>query len=1150
MVNRTLDLNIERDLQDKQASIGQDLIATTANIIGASYKGAAFVPKKIVSDTEIIDLEEDAETVYNTYPKTIGTSRQNRHEHLYDDYSCNINSDAYDAISIWMENGGTQSTFTRVLGAGTAIKDTNTGKMIGSGFNASNNISSGTLTHTVSPNLNAINNGVEGNVSFIFKTINEISKRSDNSDNSDVSTVDYLGEIFYGLKNKDQTPEVNILSDVIIFASGVLPDLTDTSLGDDPDEFFNYSTTASSYASQNKQTVDKNQNFIKLSGFKPYNEPSARKPFSFIQDSFLNTTNYLQKQETYSSLDKNYFPSRLLEKGHFTYASFPFGGINDSTSNHKRFTVLTSKKHADVISGFAGDAQNLPDYNSFESEYTTSKTPWVTSQPLNRSDILDNRTKINEKVQDLFRFWALDDGEVGNKYRIKINPTRRGLPNIETNFKKENADDDFATFDVYVFMYEPRNNSYSAIETFKDLNLHPDSPRYIANIIGDEHEYYDFQLKKAVKRGFYKNKSQHLRVEVHSDIDEKSFKNQHEIIPSGFRSYPYIKFEKNAFKNFWGNDATLDTLFDTQGVYQLPPLYVLNRYGEYAASHLVNDINNHWGIVFNRPRITNNNMQPFAFRPYNDTIKREISPHFYYTKYFLNGITGTHEYRNIWKEDDNYLNSFFHLEKILVKTNLDGSKELDKYKHSGRVPSDSTNYSYLNLSGDEIWESNRKLKPAYKQQLSFDFFTYGGFDGVDLRDNDKRFFRNDAIVREFYDANEKKCTYESYNIAIDIATDSSYCAGDILVVPGIKEIPIVEKCVQKCEKDRQYFYLADISGASSNDVIVNYIDSRVGKNNKVVISAKGVSGQNFIIENDLSNYSLNMSKITSNDTRFVLKGEHDPNNGDSLTHYEYKTVLENNYETIHSSWLSKDITSRYLFPTYGDVIALFEDDSEKQISSEVFVLGKIAQKANSIDDILGSTSLNLHGGIATFNLILGNRLNRASETFEDELKEFRKSSTNIIYAPLDEPIQLLTQLTSYDNRKSIFQEQKFVRTIQEIKKRIKYNLFIDETLISGGALFSQNSSLENLYQKLDIQLKNLMQLFLEEGLITGYRVDIKRAEDSGTILDMQNYIIRGNIVLQFGRSNIIKLQLDEILSELSLLANPDQDTVYIPRSIN
>ena len=1134
MSERTLNARIVRQMQNNDSFVAQDLIATTANIVGTSYKGKAFVPHMILPDN--LDV---GTPVYNTLDKTIGTDRQNRYQHLYDNYSCNIESDAYDAISVWIDNGGEQASYTRVLGIGTGVKDEDTGKMVGSGFNASNNISSGTLNHQRGPNLNAVAGGVEGNVSFVFKTINEISKGLNDVDNADVTKVDYLDEIFTG-KDNDELSAVNILTDVMIFPSGVLPSLRSTL----PETF---TPAVSSYESAQSLllVINASNSFIVLDGFDPNidlpndtsedNTQINNSPSSFIQDSLLDSSNFINKQEIYTNSFKNYFSDRFLDRGHLTYATFSFGGINDNNTGQNSF-ILTAAPYEYAIEELEGSEKEVPDYNSFESEFSTAKTPWITSQPLNRIDLENNRVDIHNKVQNLFRFWSLDDGDIGNKYRIKINPTKRGTPEIETFFDDITAGD-FATFDIYVFVYDPRDNSYTEVDSYKDVNLHPDSSKYIARVIGNTNEYFDFNANKVVKIGEFPNKSQFIRVEVDDAIKNKTFKNQHQILPSGFRSYPHIKFEKNAFKR-WSEQSdkiNIEEVF-TSGVYQLPPLYALNVYEEYeTTTPLVEDITNHWGVVFNRSKVENNELK----RNNDDIISREVSPHFYYTKYFLNGIVGEKSYKNIWIEEDNYLNSFFHLEKILVS-----NTSLNKYKHSGRTPSNTETHSYLNLDNDDLWEDNREFKTEYKNKLSFDFFTYGGFDGVDIRDNDKKNLRNDAIIREFHDENEVKCTYSAYDKAIDIAMDESNCSGDILVVPGIRELPIVRKCIQKCEEDRRHFYIADMSGAASNNMIT-FNDTRKLSNEPPeppipVISSLGVMGNKFRVLNDLSNYELDLVKTTATDTRFQLTGKDKPNRGDIDTFYKYSDVLEQQYPTIRTHWANESIRSRYLFAVYGDLTT-----DTKQVCSEVFVLAKMAQS--------GSPTIDISNDIEVFvrdfksSLILNSRLAEGSETFNSELKDFRRSSANVIF--LDDnssPIKLKTQITAYDIRKSVFQEQKFVRSIQEIKKRIKFDIFRNDSLVQGGFLFAQNSNFQNLYQKLEIQLNTIMSQFLEEGLIINYKVNVNKQEDDKIILDMQNYIIRGNIVLQFKTSDIIKLELDEILSDLSLLANPGQDTVYIP----
>ena len=86
-----------------------------------------------------------------------------------------------------------------------------------------------------------------------------------------------------------------------------------------------------------------------------------------------------------------------------------------------------------------------------------------------------------------------------------------------------------------------------------------------------------------------------------------------------------------------------------------------------------------------------------------------------------------------------------------------------------------------------------------------------------------------------------------------------------------------------------------------------------------------------------------------------------------------------------------------------------------------------------------------------------------------------------------------------------------------------------------------------LYSKLEIQINSLLEDFLNEGLIENYKLRISKKEDTQTILDMQNYIIRGNIILQFGESDIINLQLDELLNNLSLLTGDSQDSVEVPK---
>ena len=1122
--NNFIDIRLGDAKKDDSQVVEQSLIATTANIVGTAYKGPAFVPQKIFAGQTVLDDVP----VYNTLQNIFGTLRQNQHAHLYDNYSCHADGMSYDAAALWLNNGGVYSSFTRVLGIGTGTKDENTGKMSNSGFNAENNISSGTLSHERGPNPNAIANGQPGNVTFLLKTFDQKNSKAG-------KYIEELGIDTSGNK----TP--HYISDVYLFASGVLPSLTTESISNDG----TYFTGSYDYTDQTKQITSNrsNQSNLELLGHNPYIQDENKKPSSFIRITFGEESNKIVKQGDYSDNKSNRFHDRMYDRGHLNYASFSFNGLNKEANSENKITILTAKPYS-VINN-----NTLPDYNSFENEFTTAKTPWITAQPFNREGLDDNRENIHERVQNLFRFWSLDDGEVGNRFRIKINPKTCGDSRILQNAKSE----EFATFDVYIFEYEPRNNTFEQLEYYEDANLDPDSNNYIGKLIGTVHTYYDFDAQKVVEKGLYENKSQFLRVEIDDNIKYKSILNQHELIPSGFRSYPHISLKKDAFDDWYGNG--LDTIFDTDGVYHMPPMYAIDYYEDNVLGE-GDEIDNNWGVIFTQPKLSDNLKQVRATNP---SLENYISPHFYYTKYFLNGLSNSN--KDVWVEQDNYLNSFFHLEKIYLSFDAEAANKFRgvysyqatednnnyiRYKHSGKddnVPSKQ----YLNLNETELWESNRKVISTLRNKLSFDFFTYGGFDGVDIRDSDKRFLKNDAIIRELNDTNEVKSTYTSYDNAIDIAMDEANCAGDLFLMPGIREIPLVDKVLKKCEEDRRHFLIADISGAASNRLI-SFNKIEIDDNNNVsdgdsVKKSLGIMGNYYFLENTLSSYRLNDKEINDIDNRFSLDVDI---NGDEVF-YNYVDVLRNQHTYTISTWKGLDLRSRYIMPTFGDVIGSNNDNFSKQITSDSFVLGKIAQLISPRQSLNLTDLPQLPGDIGqiSYKLINEEDLSENNLNFDVLTRDFRNSAVNVLYKNKDNEISLLSENTSYENRKSIFQLQSIVRTIQEIKKIIKFDIFTNESLVEGGILFGQNSSLKNIYVRLRIQLENLMQSFKDAGYVQDYKVMIPDSTDSETILDMQNYIVRGQIILQFGDSDIIKLSIDEVLSNLSLLSDTNQDSVLV-----
>lgn len=162
-----------------------------------------------------------------------------------------------------------------------------------------------------------------------------------------------------------------------------------------------------------------------------------------------------------------------------------------------------------VITQGSGDNDEI-----LMSAYREATSPWVLSQPVAGSN------------RRLFRFHTLQDGDLANRsYKIEIN-------NIRTADEVNPRDPQWGEFTVVVRRYNDRDNDQSILETFTNVNLNPDSPRFIARVIGDLNTIYDNSTNSLIEEGLYDNNSNHIRIEMGDveDFDEK-------FIPVGFENY-------------------------------------------------------------------------------------------------------------------------------------------------------------------------------------------------------------------------------------------------------------------------------------------------------------------------------------------------------------------------------------------------------------------------------------------------------------------------------------------------------------------------------------------------------------------------------------------------------------------------------------
>jgi hypothetical protein len=416
----------------------------------------------------------------------------------------------------------------------------------------------------------------------------------------------------------------------------------------------------------------------------------------------------------------------------------------------------------------------------FRHSFKTSKTPWVISQCVGKDD--NYITDIGNSAVKLFRFHSLDDGEVGNRFKFRI------TPKIVADISKTNEDIKWSKFDLEIFEFSKSDREYVSLEKFSDLDLNPVSKDFISRRIGDIHTFYDFDSEKVIVEGEFRNNSKYVRVEVNNSIITKSVKNN-TLIPVGFLGYPYY--------------------VDDESYYLGPMLR-----GTLLRSS-VSDLseNLYWGVSSNAYDISRQNNMLF------DVIKtdnnNDIIPHEIYSK-FNPYLLDPNEDNPIREED------VFSLEKIVVS---DDPKEW-WYDFKPDVFDGHIDISEA-LAPKEDFEPN-----GNEEYLSFEFFSYGGFDGLNLL-NAKEKNLSCSL------AEKGNNIYELYKKASEITLDNGNYITDVFLIPGMTNIHFLYE-MQNVIYSRDCIYIYDspltyTEGDKSDYLYYYNLDTRLIETNDLVV---------------------------------------------------------------------------------------------------------------------------------------------------------------------------------------------------------------------------------------------------------------------------------------------------------------------------
>lgn len=566
-------------------------------------------------------------------------------------------------------------------------------------------------------------------------------------------------------------------------------------------------------------------------------------------------------------------PLNFTEAGYVLYADFP---VDDELAT-------TQGQHVAIV---RGDGANLNEYGKFDARYSAPQTPYFISQPFGTTEY------------DLFKIESLDDGSYASgKYKTSIVNLKAST---EKNYK-------FGTFGLQLRDLDDTDDNPIVYESYNNLSLDPNSDNFIAKVIGDQKVYLDLDVdsedeKRLVREGAYGPKSTRIRVVVADAV--LNGEAPAESLPFGFRGVPALFTTEN------GTDAVNTSLLSGQaavlqanaehvGHAVLPPLPYrlkvtkgkMTKSGNWFQTYLGHADTNaesvktylYWGLFTTKITDIENP---------NEATASDISP----LVRNLTKFMGKSE--TVIKTGalaDSFNNNKFSLAKIAFAesslTNLPASA-LDAFREAVYVRNadvgsglyDAINQQIIMSSSiDPFNEEDGPADPAdaLKTRISlakllsedpvkFNRFSimskftapfYGGFDGVNILDEDDYYFTDrasstvvagssvDGVPGHAADggyvsglattnAAASADSLQGYGLdnnavvsymnAIKLMTDEMVSNINVLVVPGIRDPLITDYAARRVKSYGKALYLMDME----------HIDF---DSNRIFVSPRGVA---------------------------------------------------------------------------------------------------------------------------------------------------------------------------------------------------------------------------------------------------------------------------------------------------------------------
>jgi hypothetical protein len=588
---------------------------------------------------------------------------------------------------------------------------------------------------------------------------------------------------------------VPIVRGLLLAASGVFLTLSSSRATSNTPSAAGTALAATGFQSGSLNIADGRQEFVMLlngqqnsdQGFPNVVTASLDPTAPNYISNMLNTNPYKLEQAGYVLYaDYKIHPALAVPTGSgIVQPDYGVGAVSGSATTEDIVFLLTSS-----LPVRNSGSSTVPSFENFEDRYRTAESVYVISQ------------KFGGVEENLFKLSALSDGAHTNT-KIKFS-----IENLTPGTDAE----PYARFDLLVRDFYDNDKNLVAFEAWRGLNLNPDSPQFVARLIGDTKTFFNFDAtignQKLVTEGNFENKSRYIRVEMADKVASGQLSPS--ALPFGFRGIPHLVTSGSAPLPDYTDSVYLTKVNPYDDTIQFP-VPLRETLARSTSPNKTVDRAFYWGIQFEEKV---NPAEPNISTTPDSNI---LSFNKYYPNFhtgFMNvvlsnnqGVSDTVE--NGILDADRFNKNKFSLGNIRITVNgLDNpdTQTMDEwaYVRAGNVVVSGSTRA---LAVDDLTDG------ATRNVAKFSFFIHGGFDGHNIFDGPSVGMTDEAVTEEMNFVNRGITdgpTVAAYNKAMDIFKDTTEVDVQLMTIPGIRHSIITDRALLVNEERFDSIFIMDV----------------------------------------------------------------------------------------------------------------------------------------------------------------------------------------------------------------------------------------------------------------------------------------------------------------------------------------------------